>query len=195
VRSSGFKTLLPRRSQVFDTIDDISSGPDCACSSSVWDQDAVRETNLSMLALLRFALILLFLLTCVAAIAADIPEPVFVKTACDGKISSVVLSSLRNEISTSQKYRLAHNLTDGDRMGVVLTININCAERPTIAAVASAYGLAKCFGERNCHLSIDGASLRSDLCDSDSATECGRALFKAFDEYVTSPIKPPLRLQ
>ena len=95
----------------------------------------------------------------------------------------------------SQKYRLARNLADGDQMGVVLTINMNCTERTTIAAVASAYGLAKCFGEKNCHLSIDGNSVRSDLCDSNAAADCGRALFKAFDDYASTPIRLPLKLQ
>jgi hypothetical protein len=80
-------------------------------------------------------------------------------------------------------------------MDVVLTIDVKCAEREDVAAVATVYGKAKCFSPTNCHLAIDGSSMRSDLCDSKAAAECGRTLFRAFDDYVTNPLGPPLKLQ
>jgi hypothetical protein len=140
-------------------------------------------------------LFLLLLLTSLTAVAADLRKPVFIKTTCDAKVSSAVLTSLRNEMSTSQKYRLAHNLADGDQMGVVLTVNMSCTERNDIAAIATVFGRAKCFGVTNCHLSIDGSTIKSDLCEVSSAAECGRTLFKAFDDYMSNPLGPPLRLQ
>ena len=148
---------------------------------------------------LSCGILLLTLLPLVFSIGSDAAaeplRPVFIKTNCEGKISSAVLSSLRGEFGSSQKYRLARTLTDDGQMDVVLTINMNCTERSSVLAVATAYGRAKCFGITNCHLSIDGSSLRSDLCDSKAAAECGRALFKSFDEYMSNPIEPPLKLQ
>lgn len=81
------------------------------------------------------------------------------------------------------------------RMDGVLTADMKCTERDDVAAVATAYGEAKCFSSKNCHLAVDGTSLRPDLCDSKAAAECGRALFKAFDDYVSNPLGPPLKLQ
>jgi len=131
----------------------------------------------------------------VSAAEGDL-RPVFIRaTTCDGKISSAVLSGLREDIGRSQKYRLTRGLSDEGKMDVVLTINIDCAERDNIAAVATVYGQAKCFGAKNCHHTVDGSSIRSGLCDSNAAAECGRALFKAFDLYMTNPFGPPLKLQ
>jgi hypothetical protein len=142
------------------------------------------------------SLVLVSLLTLVSLVghAADTPKSVFVKASCLDKISSDVLSSLEEGIRNSPKYRLAHNLGDGDQMGVVLTINVNCTERKNVAAIATVFGAAKCFSGTNCHHVIDGSSIRADLCDANAAAECGRALFKAFDDHVINPIKPQLRL-
>ncbi len=129
----------------------------------------------------------LFMLVSLPANAADAPTSVFVHAACDGKISDEVLSSLREGIRTSRKYQLASKLDDGGHMGIVLTIYMSCTERNDVAAVATSYGFAKCYGEKNCHLSIDGRSIKSTLCDAKTATECGRGLFKAFDDYLNSP--------
>jgi hypothetical protein len=71
---------------------------------------------------------------------------------------------------------------------------MKCTERTNIAAVATVFGAAKCFSVKNCHLTIDGSSLRSDLCDSSASAECGRVLFKAFDDYTSNPVSPPLKL-
>ncbi len=141
----------------------------------------------------RLLLILLFALAPLAASAVESPRSVSIHAVCDGKIPSAVLSSFREGIRTSQKYRLVRTLDDEGRMGVVLTIDMNSAERIDIVAVAITYGLAKCFSSTNCHVTIDGNSIRSALCDANAAAECGRALFKAFDDYVSTP-RPPLKL-
>jgi hypothetical protein len=134
------------------------------------------------------ALLLLFMPQ--IASAADGVEGVFIKTTCDGKISSAILSSLRREISASPKYRLALTLDDGGQMDIVLAIHIACSERENLAGVASIFGQAKCDGPKTCHLVVDGLSLRSDVCDSSAAAECGRSLFKAFEDYMNSPLAP-----
>jgi len=126
--------------------------------------------------------------------AADSPKSVFVVGSCLDKIPSDVLSSLQEQIRDSQKYRLAHNLGDGDQMGLVLTINVSCTERKNVAAIATVLGAAKCFSATNCHVAIDGSSVRADLCDTSTAAECGKAIFKWFDDYRSSPIKPALKL-
>ena len=142
------------------------------------------------------SLVLVSLLTVASLIghAADTPKPVFVKASCLDKISSDVLSSLEEAIRNSQKYRLAHNLGDGDQTGVVLTINVSCTERKNVAAIATVFGAAKCFSSTNCHHTLDGSSIRADLCGADDAAACGQVLLKAFDNYVVNPIKPQLRL-
>jgi hypothetical protein len=144
----------------------------------------------------RSLLIMVFLFTLASLIAnaANGPKPVFIKAACLGRSSSAVLSSFREEVRSSQKYQLVPDLSDNGLMDVVLTIDMNCTERNDIAAVATVFGMAKCFGAKNCNLKIDGSSLRSDLCDSNGATECGRTLFKTFDTYTGNPLGPPLRL-
>lgn len=139
--------------------------------------------------------ILLFTLVPLAANSAESPRPVSVKATCLGKISSGVLSSFREEIRASQKYKLVPNLSDNGRMDVVLTVDMNCTEGNDVAAVATVYGKAKCFSSTNCHLTIDSSSIRSDLCDSKAAAECGRTLFKAFDNYMGNPLGPRLKLQ
>jgi hypothetical protein len=126
--------------------------------------------------------------------AADSSKSVFVKAGCLDSISSDVLSSLKEEIRNSQNYRLAHNLGDGDQRGVVFTINLSCTERENVAAIATVFGAAKCFSSTNCHHAIDGSSIRADLCHANAAAECGKALFKAFDDYINNPIKPQLTL-
>jgi hypothetical protein len=142
-----------------------------------------------------FILIYLVTVASFAANAAENPRHVSIKAVCLGKVSSAVLSSFKEEIRTSRKYQLVPNLSDNGRMDVVLTIDVKCAERDDVAAVATVYGKAKCFSPTNCHLAIDGSSMRSDLCDSKAAAECGRTLFRAFDDYVTNPLGPPLKLQ
>jgi hypothetical protein len=80
-------------------------------------------------------------------------------------------------------------------MGVVLTITVSCTERTDVAAIATTYGKAKCFPGAYCHQAVDGSTLKSALCDSSAPAECGRALFKTFDDYVSSPNGSQLQLQ
>jgi hypothetical protein len=143
----------------------------------------------------RLILISLLAIVSLEANAAERPRSVFIHATCDGKISSVVLSSLRQVIGTSQKYQVLRTLDDVSRMNVVLTLYMNCTEHYDIAAIAFVYGQAKCLSSQNCHLAVDGTSVRSALCDSKAAAECGRALFKAFDDYMSNPSGPPLKLQ
>jgi hypothetical protein len=139
--------------------------------------------------------VLLFMLGSLIAKSNDSPKPVFVKATCQGKISSAVLVYFREGIRASQRYQLVPSLSDNGKMDVVLTVDISCTERSDMAAVALVYGKARCLSVKNCHLSIDGSSIRSYLCDSNAATECGSALFKAFDDYMSNPLSPYLKLQ
>lgn len=137
---------------------------------------------------------LLLVLAPPLASAADGVQAVFIKTTCAGKISSAVLSSLRSEISASPKYRLALTLDDEGAMDTVLAVHMKCSEHESVAGIASVFGEAKCVTVKNCHLVVDGLSLRSDLCDSDAAAECGRVLFKALEDYMSNPLTPRLKL-
>ncbi len=151
--------------------------------STVWHKNRIES----------LALILLFTLAPLAANAAESPIPLFIRAACDGKLSSVVLFSLKEEIRTSTKYQLTPGLDDNGRMDKVLTIYMSCAERSDVVAVATNYGMAHCFSGTDCRGAVDAISIKSALCAADAAAECGRALFKAFDDYVRTP-RPPLKL-
>jgi hypothetical protein len=43
--------------------------------------------------------------------------------------------------------------------------------------------MAKCFGLKNCHVSLDGYTLNVLMCDPNGEAVCGKELFKEF-EYV-----------
>jgi len=126
--------------------------------------------------------------------AAEKPRSVFIHAACNGKISSTILSSITEEVRSSQRFHLIHSLDENAPKDVVLTLYINCTERSDVGAVAFAYGQAKCYSSKNCHLVVDGSTIRSALCASNAAKECGRVLFRAFDEYISSPNPVPLEL-
>ncbi len=141
-------------------------------------------------------LMLAFVITAPSvAIATDSGKAVFIKTTCNGEISSQLLSSLKSAIGASPKYRVVHTMDDDGRMDVVLTIIMKCSEHNSITGVASVFGQAKCFSRTDCHVVVDGSSLRSDLCDSNAAAACGRVLFKAFDDYMSNPLGPKLKVQ
>lgn len=128
--------------------------------------------------------------------AADSPKSsVFIKAACDGKLGSAAVASLKDQFGASQKYHLVPNLSDEGRFGTVSTIAISCTERSDVAAIATTYGKAKCFPGAYCHQAVDGASLKSALCDASSPTDCGRALFRTFDDYASTPNGSQLVLQ
>lgn len=142
----------------------------------------------------RMILTLFLSLAASPVCVAQSSRPVFIKTTCDGKISSAVLSALKSEIGRSQKYRMVHTLDDDGQMDNVFTINLKCTENTNSVAIALIFGEAKCLGDKNCHLAIDASSLHSELCESEAPAECGRALFKTFDEYASNPLSPHLRL-
>lgn len=144
----------------------------------------------------RLLLIFLFTLASQAAHAAsEGPRSVFVKAICNGKLSAAVLSSFREGIRTSQKYQLIPTLDDNGRMDVVLEVEMSCTERDNVVAIATAYAMAKCFGPGNCRATMDGSSLGVSLCDANAVADCGRALFKVFDSYMSRPNPAKLKLQ
>ncbi len=132
----------------------------------------------------RLVLMLLFTLVPVAASAAESPQSVYIHAECDGKVSSAVVSSFTEAIRASQKYHQVPSLDDEGHRGVVMTIYIACAERNDVIGIASSYGWAKCYSEKECHLSLDGSSIRSVLCDAKAAAECGRTLFKVLEDFI-----------
>jgi hypothetical protein len=193
--------LLLEKSKLCGAEDRTFSDADGKFRSGACVQTAVGKTKTSMQAFVKLVLltrqlilILLIPFTGVAAFAADTPKSVFVKESCLDTISSDVLSSLEKEIRKSQKYRWARNLGDGNQTGVVFTINVSCTQRKNVVAIATVFGAAKCFSATNCHHAVDGSTIRADSCDATTAADCGQALFKAFDDYMSSPIRSPLRL-
>ncbi len=132
----------------------------------------------------RLVLMLLFTLVPVAASAAESPQSVYIHADCDGKVPSAVVSSFTEAIHASQKYHQVPSLDDEGRRGIVMTIYLACAEHNDVIGVASSYGWAKCYSEKECHLSLDGGSIRSVLCDAKAASECGRTLFKVMEDFI-----------
>jgi hypothetical protein len=134
----------------------------------------------------RLALILTVTLISLGAHAEQGPRPIFIKATCDGTIPSNLLASFKEAISASQKYQLVPTLDDNGRMDVVIVVEMSCVERNKIVAVASAFGLAKCFGPKNCHSTLDGTSLSALLCDPNGEVVCGRELFKGLEYYLAN---------
>ena len=139
-------------------------------------------------------MLMLFALISLSANGAENPHPVFVKAACDGKISSAVISTLREEISNSQNYRLVPNAVDNGQLDIVLTIEVDCAERNESAAIATIFGRVKCLDVKDCRLAIDPSSMRSHLCNAKDVTACGRSLFNTFDDYMKRPTRTQPKL-
>jgi hypothetical protein len=110
-------------------------------------------------------------------------KPVFLQPTCDGKLASVLFSSFKDAISTSQRYELVPDLSNNGKMDAVLIIQMACGEHNSTVSVGSIYGMAKCFGPKNCHVSLDGHSLNVLMCDTNGEAVCGKELFKEF-EYV-----------
>jgi hypothetical protein len=127
--------------------------------------------------------------------ALERPKNVFIVASCDGNIGSAVVSSLREEIRRSQGYQLATRLDDDAGRGVVLTIYISCTESrgAGMAAVAKIYGQGRCV--LGCHVNSYEETLGSLLCSADVAVECGRRIFRDFDDYWSGPDSPPLDLK
>jgi hypothetical protein len=142
----------------------------------------------------RPVLILFVVLSSLAAYAADGPKPLFIRARCDGKLSSVVLSSLKEAVSASQKYQLVISLDDNGHLDTVQTIYMTCVENNEVTAVATQFGIARCRSTTVCHSVIDGLSLNAALCNANLSADCGRALFKAFDAYINRPNPTPLNV-
>ena len=66
---------------------------------------------------------------------------------------------------------------------VIDTIYMTCAENKEVVAIATQYGIAKCHSSKQCGSVNDGDSLHVALCNITLSQDCGRALFKVFDEY------------
>jgi|SRR5579871_914403 len=128
-----------------------------------------------------------------SAYSADTAQAVFVRSRCDKKLSSIVLSSLKESITASGKYRLVSSLDDEGKLDLVHTIYMTCAENNEVTAVATQYGIAKCHSSKECGSINDGDSLNVSLCNANLSADCGRALFKAFDYYIglNRPLKIP----
>jgi len=152
-------------------------------------QDSLLHRHVSVRSLF---LALLFIISSFVISAAQAPKSVFVKANCDGTLSLAVVNTFREDIRTSKKYQLIATLDDNGRMDVVIDVRMSCVEQDKFTAIATVYGLSKCFGPKNCHVSVDGNSVTALLCDFNGAGDCGRILFKAFDRYASNPTNVPL---
>ena len=112
----------------------------------------------------------------------DQAKPVFLITNCTLKSGSVILSAFKQALQGSKKYELVPDLGDNGKMDVVITVKMICVEEKGNVAVASIYGLAKCQGPRNCHLSINDSTLNALLSEPGGEAQSGINLFKGFDE-------------
>jgi hypothetical protein len=143
----------------------------------------------------RFILVATVISISLLARAETGKKPLFVRAKCDGKLSSVVLSALIDAAKASQKYQLVPSLDDNGRLDTVQTIYLTCRENNEVTAVATQFGIAKCQSTAVCHSVIDGLSLNVALCNASLSSDCGRALFKVFDAYISRPNQAPLKVE
>jgi hypothetical protein len=122
-------------------------------------------------------------------------RPVFVKaTTCDGKLASVLFSSFKEAIAISQRHELVQDLSDNGKMDTVLIIQMACEEHNNSVSVKSAYGMAKCFGPKNCHVALDPRTGNVLSCDPNGEPIGGKELFKEF-EYVLATTGISVKLE
>jgi len=114
--------------------------------------------------------------------ASDQPKPVFLITNCVLKSGSLIQSAFNDALKNSKKYELVPDLSDRGKMDVVIRVKMICVEDKGYVAVASIYGLAKCFGPRNCHLSSNDSTMNALLSEPGGETQSGINLFKGFDK-------------
>jgi hypothetical protein len=145
--------------------------------------------------MIRCILIATVIFSSFVAHAETHPKPLFFMAKCDGRLSSVVLSALKEAAVASQKYELVSSLDDNGHLDTVQTIHMTCAENKEVTAVAIQFGIAKCQSITVCHSGIDGLSLNVALCNANLSADCGRALFKTFDAYVGRPNPIPLKIE
>jgi len=112
----------------------------------------------------------------------DQVKPVFLITNCTSKSGSTILSAFKEALQSSKKYELVSDLSDKGKMDVVITVKMICVEDKGNVAVASVYGLAKCFGPKNCHVSVNDSTLSALLSGPAMETRSGTNLFKGFDD-------------
>src|SRR5580704_1845274 len=105
--------------------------------------------------------------------APDQLKPVFLISNCVLKSGSVILSAFKEALQSSKKYELVPDLSDKGRMDVVITVKMVCVEDKGNVAVASVYGLAKCFGPKNCHVSVNDSTLNALLSEPAMETQSG----------------------
>ncbi len=117
-----------------------------------------------------------------AAHASDQLKPVFLKTNCSLKSGSVILAAFEEALQNSKKYELVPDLSDKGKMDVVISVQMICEEDKGNVAVASIYGLVKCFGPKNCRAYVDGSTLTALLSEPGIEKQSGINLFKGFDE-------------
>jgi hypothetical protein len=79
-------------------------------------------------------------------------------------------------------------------MDTVLIIQMACEEHNNSVSVKSAYGMAKCFGPKNCHAALDGRTGNVLSCDPNGEPICGKELFKEF-EYVLATTGISVKLE
>jgi len=132
---------------------------------------------------MRTLLLTLFaIFASLAAHAADQPKAVFIKTNCILKSGSAILSAFEEALQNSKKYELVPDLSDKGKMDTVISVTMLCEEDKGNVAVASIYGLVKCFGPKNCHAFVDGSTLTALLSEPGIERQSGINLFKAFDD-------------
>jgi len=132
---------------------------------------------------MRTSLLIFFVtFASLAAHASDQLKPVFLKTNCNLKSGSVILSAFKEALENSKKYEVVPDLSDKGKMDVVISVRMICEEDKGNVAVASIYGLVKCFGAKNCHFAVDDTTLTALLSEPGLERQSGINLFKAFDE-------------
>ena len=122
-------------------------------------------------------------------------KPIFLQATCDGKLASVLLASFKEAISTSHRYELVSTLSNNGKMDAILIVQMTCGENNNFVSVGSIYGMAKCFGSQNCHLSLDGHTLNVLMCDQNGETVCGKELLKEFEYMLATTRLMGVRLE
>jgi hypothetical protein len=143
----------------------------------------------------HFILVVLVISNSFLAHTQTSPKPLFIRAKCDGKLSSTVLSELKDAARASQRYELVDSLNDNGRLEIVHTIYLICVENNEVTAVATQFGIAKCISPTVCHSVIDGDSLNAALCTAKRSSDCGRSLFKVFEAYINRPNATPLQVK
>jgi|SRR5215469_1281342 len=164
----------------------ISPVDTCANVFRIRGKSRAEESSMKKL----FVLCLLTALV-TAAHAGDDRQPVFIRARCEGLKSSIALSWLTKSVADSPKYRLVSSLDDNGHFGVVVrTVYMSCVENNEVTAIATSYGIAKCSSHTKCGSVLDGESINAALCNANVTPDCGRALFKAFETYMSIPNRP-----